>query len=528
MCKKTSTDLQSLFQPTTTPSAGQDLAFDHVNATLLNARQVYKKGNVIQFTLPQQGLLVPDTLRLFFNLLFEGSSSVTTRRFFPSMDINNLFSRVTLSYGRTVILEDIQEYGQLSQLFSVHTKPATRQINRNGVFQAETLTQFHTGVTDTTQTRPFLHNPQGLSSVAFGQAPRRYMVNINLGMFQQEKPIPLLYMNEKLRLDFYLQDQVQKFAFVQAATVNIPGPVVTDFQLGMPTLRYRVYYPSLQLKDQIFNRISTGRFALQWTSFQHQRFPLSSSQTNQTMIINTFRKRIKYALAVIRSEIDIDDPQADATSTYVSLDPHVPNTASSANTVDQARKTSLKEYQWFYNNQAIPSKPVKVLGVHPNYTFNLTTQPTSTLYNVDDNYASSGVEAFYYFRETLGLKEHTGPTVKDFPWVIQDSWHAGANSPVTTQFNLSQQTLTDRRAPCSFVIAGKFFDNVTLPDGTVQETTIDGMSLNSNLRLKLLFNGLSGTGSPYSAPYPQMYLDVWVAYNVVCVINDLGEITLEQ
>jgi len=289
-----------------------------------------------------------------------------------------------------------------------------------------------------------------------------------------------------------------------------------------------VYYPSLQLKDQIFNRISTGRFALQWTSFQHQRFPLSSSQTNQTMIINTFRKRIKYALAVIRSEIDIDDPQADATSTYVSLDPHVPNTASSANTVDQARKTSLKEYQWFYNNQAIPSKPVKVLGVHPNYTFNLTTQPTSTLYNVDDNYASSGVEAFYYFRETLGLKEHTGPTVKDFPWVIQDSWHAGANSPVTTQFNLSQQTLTDRRAPCSFVIAGKFFDNVTLPDGTVQETTIDGMSLNSNLRLKLLFNGLSGTGSPYSAPYPQMYLDVWVAYNVVCVINDLGEITLEQ
>ena len=527
MCKETSTNLQSLFESTPPPSTGQDLAFDHIDATLLNARQVYKRGNVIQFILPKTGLLIPDSARLFFNLLFEGSSS-TIRRMYPSTDINNIFSRVTLTYGRTVILEDIQEYGQLSQLFSVYTKPATRQLNRNGVFQAETLSAFHNGVTDTTHTRPFLHNPQGLSNVAMGQAPRRYMVNINLGIFQQEKPLPLMFMNEELRLNFYLQDQVQKFAFVQAGAVNVSGPVVSEFQLGMPSLRYRVYYPSLQLKNQIFNHISTGRFVLQWTSFQHQRFPLSSSQTNQTMIINTFRKRIKYALAVIRSEIDIDDPQADATSTYVSLDPHVPNTASAASTVDQSRRTSLKEYQWFYNNQAIPSQPVKVLGVHPAYTFDKTTQPTTTLYSVDDYYGSSGVEAFYYFRETLGLKKQTGPFVKDNPWVIQDAWHAGADTPVTTQFNLSQQTVTDRRAPCSFVIAGKFFDTVTLPDGTLQETTIDGMSLNSNLRLKLLFNGLSETGSPYSAPYPRMYLDVWVAYNVVCVINDLGEITLEQ
>jgi hypothetical protein len=188
----------------------------------------------------------------------------------------------------------------------------------------------------------------------------------------------------------------------------------------------------------------------------------------------------------------------------------------------------LKEYQWIYNNRRIPSSPVKVLGVHPAYTFNTTTPPTTPLYNVDDHYGSSAAEAFYYFRETLGLHKQTGPFVKDYPWVIQDSWHAAADNPVTTQFNLSTQTPTDRRAPCSFVIAGKFSDTVTLPDGTKQDTTIDCSSLNSNLQLKLQFNNPSGVGSPYAAPYPLMYVDVWVAYNVLCTINDLGEVTIDQ
>ena len=538
MCHDASTNLQTLFQPVNVPTTSQDLPFDYVDAPLLNARQVYKRSTTLQFSLPKDGLLDPNSVVLFFNLLFEGSSS-QARSFIPAYDISTLFSRVTLTYGKTVILEDIQEYGQLSQLFSVATKSALRSVTQSGVFQGETL--LSTGLngpvipalTDNAHVRPFYHNPAALASVAPGQVPRRYMVPLNLGLFQQNKPIPLMYMNEELRLNFYLQDQVQKFAYCISSVALQTGPVINDFQLGQPVLRYKVYYPSLQLKNQIFNHMTQNKFTLQWTSFQHQKIPLSSTQTNHTLIIKAFRKRIKYALAVIRSELDIDDPQADATATYVALDPRVPSLTSSGDTVDQARKTTLKEYQWIYNNRAIPQNPVQVLGVHPAYTFDTITAPTGALYSVDAYAGASGAEAYYYLRETLGLAsdDDVGPMVKDFPWVTQDSWHGATTGasrfPITTQLNLSLATTT-RRAPCNFVIAGKFFDTVTLPDGTLEETTIDCTSLNSNLQLKLQFNNASGAGSGYSTPYPQMYIDVWVAYNVTCQINDLGEITIEQ
>jgi hypothetical protein len=548
MCHETSTDLKKLFEPVQVPTTEQDLPFDYLDATILNDKQVYKKGNVLQFIFPKNGLLIPESVVLFFNLLFEGSSA-QARALIPAYDISTLFSRVTVTYGRTVILEDIQEYGQLSQLFSIATKSGLRAVTQAGVFQGETLlTSSYNAQTraltftggsfsDNAHSRPFYHNPAADVSVAPGQAPRRYMVKLNLGFLQQNKPIPLLYMNEELRLNFYLQDQVQKFAYCVSTTADQSGPVINDFQLGRPALRYKVYYPSLQLKNQIFNYMSRNMFTLQWVSFQHQKFPLSSTQTNQTVIIKAFRKRIKYALAVIRSELDLDDPQADATATYVALDPRVPSatggTSSSGGTVDQARKTTLKEYQWIYNNRSIPKNPVQVLGVHPIYTFNTTTAPTTVLYSVDAYNGASAAEAYYYFRETLGLesKEEVGPIVKDFPWVTQDSWHGATTGnnrgPINTQLSLSTATTT-HRAPCSFVIAGKFFDTLTLPDGTKQETAVDCTSLNSNLQLKLQFNNPSGAGSPYAQPYPRMYLDVWVAYHVTCQINDLGEITMEQ
>lgn len=521
MCNETATDLQALFEPVQVPTSEQDLSFDYVDATLLNAKSVYKKGNIIQFILPKDGLLIPDSARLFFNILFEGSDSVV-RRYFVNYDMSTAFSRVTLTYGRTIILEDVQEYGQLSQIFSLYTESPLKTVTQSGALSGETLLSISTGLTDNAHIRPFVHNPAAQSATGFGQVPRRYMLKLNLGLFKQEKLIPLLYMNEELRLNFYLQDNPQKFGFY---TLSGPSAPVTEFQLGRPTLRYKVYYPTLNLKTQIFNHIADDRFTLQWTAFQHQKFPLSSSQTSQTLIIKAFRKRVKYALAVIRSELDIDDPQADASATYVALDPRVPNPALSTAGNDQARMTTLKEYQWIYNNRSIPKNPVQVLGTNPAYPYT-GGAPATPIYSPDTNFTSTGAEAFYYLQQTLNTD--TGAFVKDFPWVTADSWiTSGALPPVTTQLNQSTQ-VTERRAPCSFVIAGKFFDSITFPDGSKQETTIDCTSLNSNLQLKLLFNNRSGPGSGYSATYPNMYVDVWVAYNVVCQINDLGECIIEQ
>ena len=354
-------------------------------------------------------------------------------------------------------------------------------------------------------------------------------------MFEQNKPIPLMFMNEELILEFTAADSAGAFAFSDSSAHNF-GDAITSFQIGRPVLRYRVYYPPLQLKNQIFNRMEQDMYILQWGAYQYQRFSVPINQRIHRFNIQCKYKRLKYALATLRCEDDILDIGQDSTYIYASLDPRTDQSPASTAGKDQARKTLMKQYQWFYNNTAIPRLPIQVAGGEQAYTLlHDATGAGLNTFSVDTHYTSTGAEAYYYLRETLGLNDlQTGPVTGDVTFLCHDSFNnSGTLNSVTTKVSETLTTNAPRTAITGFVMAGKFSDTIVLPDGSVEEMALDCQEPNANLQLQIEFNAASGAGSPYSTSvttsrYPSMYLDVWLRYDTMAQINHKGEVVINQ
>ena len=543
--------LDTLFEPVTVSTSSQELNFEYHEALPVNIKTVGRPGNVLRFKFPREGLLIPNSLSFFFTLMIDHTNA-GGRVLYTVSDIRNVFSRAVLSYGRTTILEDVQEYGVLCRVSEMYQKNAVRTFTTEG-YMSGTQCQLVSTTTEQTSLyqrgtlRGYYHNISGVNSTTAGQVPKRYKTEVNLGLFKQNKPIPLMFMNEELMLELTLASAANRFAFSNAAAYNF-GDSIAGFQVGRPTLRFRVYYPTLQLKNQIFNQMSTNNYILQWQSFQYQRFPLPITQTQHRLTVNCSAKRLKYAIAVIRNDNDLLDIGQDATYIYASLDPNVYSIIDSTTGYDQSRKTMLKQYQWFYNNTAIPRTPVQVSGGEKVYTATHTGTAAFNTFAVDPYSTTSGAEAYYYLRETLGLTDDQfGPPTGDVTFLCHDSFNnSPAQPPISSKISEGLTTNGIRTAPCGFIIAGKFGDKIALPGGIVEETSLDCSTPNAKLQLQLEFNAASGVGSPFwgrnptldnqtpakpipgTGVFPSMQLDVWVCYDVLAEINHKGEVTINQ
>lgn len=532
--------LDALVEPVTVPIATQELSFEYHEALPVNIKTVTRPGNVMRFKFPREGLLIPNSLSLFFTLAIDHTNA-GGRTLYTASDIRNVFSRVVLSYGRTTILEDVQEYGMMCKTVEMYQKNAVRTFTTEGYMSGTQTAFFNTGTQTTpvwqiSTLRGLYHNMSSVNSTRPGQVPKRYKTEVKCGLFQQTKPIPLMFMNEELTLELTVVSEASRFAFSNSTSYTFGVESIAGFQIGRPTLRFRVYYPTLQLKNQIFNQMAMNDYLLQWDSFQYHRFPLPITQRHHRFTVPCRAKRLKYALAIIRNGDDVLDIGQDSTYAYASLDPRVPDASSSVSPFDQARKTMVKQYQWFYNNTAIPGKPVPVAGGEKVYTVaHADVGPTLNTFDVDAYTTTTGAEAYYYLRETLSLTDDQfGPSTGEITWLCHDSYNNSLSQPpVSSKLSEGLTTNGARTAPCGFIIAGKFGDKVVLPNKLVEATALDCSVPNAKLQLHLEFNAASGPGSVYAThpgtgKYPNMFLEVWCCYDVVAQINQKGEVALNQ
>lgn len=517
----------SIFDPITPIQSTQDPGFRYETLDPQTTRAEYRPGSWIRFELPPEGILYSESLHFFFNLRTDFANTFGRNWAFCN-DITTLFQGFRVLYGRTMVLEDIQEVGMLHQIFTNFKEVKDTFMTTRAALTGVGLEQGVTNLTNTALDRSNYHSIGNTGSLYAGQVPRRYMMAIDMGFFKKQKPIPLKFLDKRLTIEFKLQDTMSKVGYLLLAGGTNHGTISQGFALGKPVLRYKIDYLSFELEAQIRAAMRQHQLQFQWESYYYQRFQLNLNTRNQTLEVKCFKKRIKYALAVIRCEEDSNELSMDPTYTYVSLDPR----ATASATIDPARKTVLRNYQWTYNHRTFPDRPVEVCGVRdvePLVSGSITTA-TPLLYGVNDTYTSSGAEAFYYLQETLAPGEILqGPLSRDAPWMISDSALGGGAEPITTgASNNSSQAVgaVYRSYPCSFVIAGKFaYDDVS----GQQSYAIDGTTLNTTLRLSLNFNApafttLAGTFGPANP----MYVDMWVCYDNVLTLDENGEHYLDS
>lgn len=521
MCRHSETQ-HNILEPIQPVTSSQDPPFAYVNLAPDNDKSIFYCGDIIRFSLPETGILFPESLQLFFNLRTDFVSN-NGRGWTFNSDIRTIFQYCRILHGRTVVIDDIQEFGQLAFINEIYNnESALIPLTNYGYLTGQQVENNVANLTSSATDRTGYHNTSNTASTVLtpGHVPRRYMVNLNVGfLHSKQKPLPLKFLKNRLVIEFKLQDSPYTTGYFIGASLAGLNPLRgrDAIHLGRVNLQFKVEYGNYVLEKAIETAIRSSQLQYQWDGWYHQKAPLNNQQLFQRITVNCFQKRIKYALACLRSEADAIELDNDATSMYCALNPNAVNPSTSTS-VDEARRTMLKTYQWRYNQRAFPDYPIQVAGTRAVETG--TTTSTNLEYPVNVNYTSSGAEAWYYLNETLHPgKAMVGPFTQDFPFLTIDA--VNSTLPITTKQQGAMTNVGTRTYPCAFVIAGKFF--YTSIDGATTYA-IDGKSLNSKLELFLEFNNLPSA----PADAPAMFLDIWVAFDNVLTLEENGMYLLDN
>jgi hypothetical protein len=522
MCRHSETQ-HNILEPIRPVIASQDPPFKYVALDPDNNRDPYICGDTIRFVLPPEGILYPESLQFFFNLRTNLVSAIGGRGWTFANDIRILFQYCRVFHGSTLLLDDIQEFGQLAMVLDLYNSDTTLvPLTNTGYLTGQQLQTAVSNLTTVATDRTNYHNVVNANTNAPGQIPRRYMANLNLGfLHSKQKPIPLQAFKERLVIELKLQESIYQTGVWSGAAQPVVAynEIKDTLRLGRVQLHMKLEYGNYELDAAIAAAIRSSKLQYQWDSWYFQRVPLNNRTLTHRIPVQCFQKRIKYAIACLRSESDQLEADQDPTAMYCSLNPNatVPN---STTVTDESRRTTLKQYQWRYNQRMFPETPVQVLGVRVPET--ATSASTSLGYPTFQNFTSSGAEAWYYLNETLAPgKTLLGPFTQDFPWVIMDAVSASTTFVTTRQNTAITGGSGTTTNPCAFVIAGKFSYTSIDSNSTY---AIDGKSLNSKLELILDFNAFSID----PAAGPNMFLDIWVAYDNVLTVQDDGSHLLDN
>lgn len=512
----------------------QDLKERYIR--IQSAKQIYNTDEVIQFKFLQEGILEPKSVYLSFtvsvNAPTAGIQSIpgsgvnpTGLNFTFTQDISNVFSRVRLLFGRTGIVEDIQEYGLLQSMFELVQDGTDELTDSTSLLSGKTLRAGQSGstISNTAMDRINYHNIGNNATVVgfnTGQIPRRYKIRVNLGLLNQQKAIPLFLMNDELMLEFTVNKLYNCAYFENSPVLGIPSTTESPIKIGTPELLYMTKLPT-EIEKALALQNLKRTFTVHYPSFTYINRKLNPSLTSQNLKIPLFNKRILYALAVIRCENDRNRNifTQDPNNLYFSLDPRTGRTNHAvgggvAFTYNEARNTALKSYQWFYNNQPIPEQPVSVVE-NEQFTNVVNYFPTP------DIKTGTGAEAMHYLQQTLKLGSFG--VIQNDQFGFYDSYNNSGIIP--SYFNRISNTATNttgtelpyqqyRTVASCFMMAGKFYSE----RGNGVLYALDGNSLNAQLTLKLEFNKSVTSSLEFPTP-PPMSVDIFLAYDGIVSIN---------
>jgi len=430
--------------------------------------QTFAPGNIIRIEFPAQGYVNPQNTTLEFDVLMvgpvEGSSPKYSLHF--QNNIQSLFQRVRLLYGATpledilnynVIVRALTEWTATNQTLTMDQTSITEGIGGSVFGQAFSVSGLlntrqkyiqgiEVGINPTT--------PANISkAVAAGVVPnasaagfsgvttpvgakfssRRYQINFALGLFTQDKLIPVKFMASQLAIEITLEAPAACMMYkLWSGTVTAPPTYyVSNINLIPEILEFDSSYDAMFLRG-----LREGGVPIKFSSW-HSFFFSSANSSNINLQVQERSRSVKALFAVQRFpqpnfELDMGALLYDTSSGGVA-------------------GSTLQQYQFRIGGRYFPASPVQTAVTTGSGVTNGGAEAFIELQKalncVGDYRLSTSVNAV---RWALGTEVSTGASL------AQDYWTAFSNYDATGRPVFAAVTEGDATATNNNAFVGTF------------------------------------------------------------------------
>lgn len=336
----------------------------------------FAPGNIIRIEFPAQGYVNPLNTTLEFDVGIIGPTTAADTRFSLRFqnNIQSIFQRVRLLYGATP-LEDILNYNVIVRALTEWTSTNTQLMDQTTIsegiggssFNADT--QGNQGVVSVRQkyiqgielsniagggvgtasltgggVAGYIPNNSlsGISGIAPGTlgCTRRYQINFALGLFTQDKLIPVKFMASQLAIEITLETPAACMILTQVAgnLTSQPSYVVGNVNLIPEILEFDSSYDAMFLRG-----LREGGVPIKFASW-HSFFFTSAKSSNINLLVQERSRSVKALFAVQR----IPQPN-------IGRD----NGALLYDTAASTQPSTLQQYQFRIGGRYFPASPVQ-------------------------------------------------------------------------------------------------------------------------------------------------------------------------
>lgn len=454
-------------------------------------------ANVIRFEFPASGYLHPQKTTFEFDFYFDSASAGATANTAAWLqnNIKSIFRRGRILYGATP-LEDIQNMNGLVRALTEVVVPNPYTHKPDPSYAANPVTAGNQlfnmagnigGILEgmgPTGMRQQITN-LGLSSVPQAgtntATQTRYQIQLDLGILQQGKLIPLKWMSSQLAIELEIAPGAE-FAIIlpatgTTATFGTPAAYITNCNMVTTLMEFDNSYDAA-----FFKGMMAGGIPIKFSSWHNTKYALTS--TTNVLQIQERARSVKQAFACVRD-----------------------NTASYFKDTGAMYSAGITQYQWRLGGVFFPASPVTVL---PN-TANAITVP------------NSGCEAFVELQKaTNALGDYQAGSSAD--WLTYAGPFSNTNPVDAATTRVCTRAVTSGAAPDTVTITQSYDQVPRFLMGCQFETTngfeISGVNAEeqSDLQLTLV----------HSATPSNRQAEVYVHYDALLVIRPNNEIDLIQ
>jgi hypothetical protein len=257
---------------------------------------VFNAGSVIRLELPAQGYINPRNTTLSFDAFIGGYSTAGSQVIRFQNNIQSCFQRVRLMYGSTP-LEDILNYNVLIRKMTEWTQ--TSQINEldqtsisegiGGYVQGNATTGIHVR-------QKYIQGVETTDEVPSGDVSiRRYTVQLALGLFNQDKLIPIKFMASQLAIEITLAANEDALFVRTAGSGNNPFFQLSNVALLPEILEFDATYDTMFLKG-----LQNGGVPIKFASWHTYNF---TPTQNSNLQIQERSRSLKSLFGVLRRSI---------------------------------------------------------------------------------------------------------------------------------------------------------------------------------------------------------------------------------
>ena len=312
----------------------------------------FNPGNVIRLEFPAQGYINPRNTTLAFDVTLSCTATTADRGLRIQNNIQSLFQRVRLLYGSTP-LEDIIDYNQIVRSLTEWTSSAARadQLSvTDGIGLSQPITTAAASTTHNVEANARQSSIQGIAGTTANStlgdtaipsgagsatsSTRRYQVQLALGLFTQDKLLPVKFMASQLAIEITLASAAG--CLVSPNTTSFTGAtyLVNNVTLIPEILEFDASYDAMFLKG-----LKEGGVPIKFSTWHNFQFAMTSSAVN--VQIQERARSVKSIYALQRMSPDV-----------ISTDSHA--TLFHSNTTG-----TLQQYQYRIGGRYYPAAPVQ-------------------------------------------------------------------------------------------------------------------------------------------------------------------------